>query len=208
MKYIYLLIIPILVVATSCTSSTDQNIIDTSGNAHDLITEEEIKKYKEIGLEYAMSSQQTLGKNLVQAIESGGFEHAISFCNTQAIPLTDSMSQIHSASIKRASDFPRNPDNLANAEELEEIVHFKNLIKKGKSMLEIEPKIKIENTQVRFYYPILTNNMCLNCHGVKNETVSPEVLSSLSTLYLEDKALGYNINEVRGIWSIEFLRFK
>ncbi|WP_157518025.1 hypothetical protein [Flagellimonas lutaonensis] len=34
--------------------------------------------------------------------------------------------------------------------------------------------------------------------------IEPKVASLLSELYLEDQATGYDVNEVRGIWSIKF----
>lgn len=45
--------------------------------------------------------------------------------------------------------------------------------------------------------------MCLQCHG-KKESLAESVNSKLTKLYPNDKAIGYGINEIRGIWSIEF----
>lgn len=194
----------ILFTTVSCSPSSENESQDASIEANNSSTTETIGKYEEIGLEYASSTQQVLGKNLIQAMGEGGVSHALSFCNIHALSLTDSMSQQHNAFIKRVSDLPRNPNNQANAKELEEIDYFKKLISEGKSGTEIQPNINIKGNQVHFYSPILTHEMCLTCHGSKDKDVSPETIAALSTLYPNDKALDYNSNEVRGIWSIVF----
>jgi hypothetical protein len=53
----------------------------------------------------------------------------------------------------------------------------------------------------QFYYPIVTNTMCLQCHG-KKDALQPELLRKLANLYPADQAVGYAENEVRGIWSV------
>ena len=159
--------------------------------------------YSEIGLKYALSTKAQLGKNLMKAIEEKGTVGAMEFCNLQAIKLTDSMSVMHNAIIKRVSDKPRNPNNLANQKELDQIAAFKNLVEK-EEVMDVEPIVDEVNGEVNFYYPITTNAMCLQCHGVPNEQITPETLSALKKLYPLDKAKGYNVGQVRGIWSIKF----
>lgn len=159
------------------------------------------KNYSEIGLEYAVSTKAALGKNLISAIQEKGTLGALEFCNIQAMPLTDSMAVVHKAKIKRVSDKPRNSNNQANAQELEYIEVFKNSVA---SDTKVEPIVNQANGQVSFYYPITTNAMCLQCHGIPNEQIRPETLSALKNLYPDDKAIGYDVDEVRGIWSIQF----
>ncbi len=157
--------------------------------------------YRDIGLRYALSTKAQLGKNLMKAIQEKGTVGAVEFCNIEAMKLTDSMSVMHNAIIKRVSDKARNPKNMANAKELGHIATFKELVK---AESDIDPIVEEINGEVNFYYPITTNTMCLQCHGTPNEQVTSETLSALSALYPSDKALGYTINEVRGIWSIVF----
>ena len=157
--------------------------------------------YAEKGLEYALSTKAVLGKNLVQAIEKDGTIGALAFCNVQAIPLTDSMAVVHNAQIKRVTDKPRNQANQANAEELSYIETYKNSIANQEVP---EPLVKDMGSKVQVYYPILTNAMCLQCHGKPNSTIEPMVLKKLTMLYPKDKAIGYDLNEVRGIWSVTF----
>lgn len=165
-----------------------------------VIAVEKQKTYEEIGLEYALSTKKLLGQNLMGTIQKKGTLDALTFCNIQAIPLTDSMSVKYKATIKRVSDKNRNPNNKANAEELVYISQFKKDITDKK---ESKPVVVDKGDKVQFYYPIPTNTMCLQCHG-KPENIKPEVLKKIKALYPTDLAIGYGENEVRGIWSISF----
>lgn len=157
------------------------------------------KSVKEIGLEMALSTQKVLSKNLIGKIQKEGPVAALKFCNEKAYPLTDSMAIVHGATIKRVSDKARNPKNRANTQELKYIAYFKE---RNKAKEDYEP-ISIEiGDKTNFYYPIITNDMCLKCHGKKGNDISAEVVSILQERYPEDEAIGYSANEVRGIWSI------
>lgn len=162
------------------------------------VEEKKEKTYADIGLEYALGTKKILGKNLMEAIQKKGTLEALSFCNIQAIPLTDSMSTKFNASIKRVSDKNRNPNNKANTEELQYIAQFKKELAAKK---EIKPVVIEKGNKVHFYYPIETNTMCLQCHG---KQIKPEVSQQIMKLYPKDLAIGYNESEVRGIWSITF----
>lgn len=157
--------------------------------------------YGERGLKYALTTKAVLGKNLMGTIQKKGTLEALEFCNIRAYPLTDSMAVVHNASIKRVSDKPRNPKNRANAEELEYINTFKMLVAEEK---EINPIVKETEKDVHVYYPIVTNSMCLQCHGKPETNIKPEVLKTLTLLYPEDQAKGYSENQVRGIWNVSY----
>lgn len=156
------------------------------------------KSVDEIGLEYALSTKKVLGKNLMGAIQKNGTLAALEFCNIKAISLTDSMATNQNATIRRVSDKNRNPNNKANAEELKYITQFKTDIAAKK---EMKPVVLKKGKKIQFYYPIETNSMCLQCHG---KEIKPDVRKQILKLYPKDLAVGYNENEVRGIWSITF----
>jgi hypothetical protein len=63
---------------------------------------------------YAKEYSNTLKSNLKTAITNGGIEEAIKFCNTNAIPLTDSISNAKQLSISRISHKNRNLLNKAS----------------------------------------------------------------------------------------------
>lgn len=161
----------------------------------------EILPYKERGLKYALSTKAVLGKNLMGKIQKEGTLGALKFCNIKAYPLTDSMAIVNNATIKRVSDKPRNPKNLASATEKGYINIFKEDVKLNK---ESDPILVVSDTKVHFYYPIKTNRMCLQCHGAKKSEIKLRTIKELEKLYPKDLATGYQENEVRGIWSITF----
>lgn len=178
------------------------------GNSETEYSEKEVlkndslsKEYKDMGMSYALSTKAVLGKNLTGTIQKNGTLAALKFCNVRAYSLTDSMATVHQATIKRVSDKPRNRVNMANEEELGYIDAYKKTISEGK---DITPIVVQKNDKVNFYYPIITNAMCLQCHGKPDKEVKPEILAALKELYPKDMAQGYDVDQVRGVWSISF----
>jgi len=197
----YLILFVSIVIFSSCKNETKQPITASEKAAEIEEASSKIEpSYAQIGLDMAFSTKAQLGKNLMGTMKEKGTKEALQFCNLRAIPLTDSMATMHRARIKRVSDKTRNPNNKANETELKSITSFKNALANGE---EIKPILETKNDSVYFYYPIVTNGMCLKCHGSK-ETIDADVLSSLNKLYPTDSATGYTENQVRGIWSIQF----
>ena len=163
----------------------------------------EAMSYSQRGLEIALATKQILGKNLMEKIQKDGTIEAISFCHEMAHPITDSMSTNFNATIKRVSDKPRNPRNKANVIELGHIQTFKNDLKIRQ---EPEPIVEERENEIHVYYPIITNAMCLQCHGQPEETLNLETISKLKQLYPSDRAIGYDVNEVRGIWHVSLVK--
>jgi cytochrome c553 len=156
--------------------------------------------YDELGLSYALQTKAILGKNLLNAINTKGTDGAVDFCSTKAYPLTDSMAQVLHANIKRVSDKNRNPKNAANELELKYISQAKDLLSKGE---KIKPQVQEINGKMVGYYPIMSDKMCLQCHGQPKTQVLQTTLSKIETIYPSDKALGYDLNQLRGIWVVE-----
>ena len=67
--------------------------------------------YLQLGDSIATEMQKVLLQNVSSAIQQGGPEYAVTFCNTQAMPLTDSISKKYDVQISRLSDKNRNPMN-------------------------------------------------------------------------------------------------
>lgn len=114
--------------------------------------------------------------------------------------MTDSISKLLNAKIKRVSDKNRNPKNKANKDELAYIDFAKKEIEKGRNPL---PKTNINNKKNTVYYPIISNQMCLQCHGKVNTEIKPSTMAKINKMYPYDLATVYNINEIRGIWVVE-----
>ena len=154
----------------------------------------------EQGLNFAMQTQRVLASNLISEINANGTVDAISFCSEKAYPLTDSMALALNVKLKRVSDKPRNQKNKANKKEADYISKSKEILAKGE---EIKPEMTEVNGKLVGYYPIITNQICMQCHGNQKTDVMKETLSQLEKLYPDDKGVGYKLNELRGIWVVE-----
>ena len=161
--------------------------------------------YLDLGKNISSTTQAVLGKNLMNAMAKGGPEYALEFCNSKAYPLTDSMALVQKTSIKRVSDKARNPLNQANRLEKSIIVSVKEQLKNSES-----PKSEIREVKGKMvaYYPIVTNAMCLQCHGKVNQTVQQKTFDKINDYYPKDQALGYDVNQLRGLWVVEMQKTK
>lgn len=172
-----------------------------NGNRNGMGKGKSQKSPAEMGMHFALTTKAELGKNLMAAIQGKGTAGAVDFCNTRAIPLTDSMAKAHQVNIKRVSDKPRNASNRASMAELKHIATFKQALELGEKPT---PIVEEDENQIRFYAPILTNQMCLQCHGTPEKELSLDVLKVIRSKYPDGKAIGYGENQVRGIWAIEW----
>lgn len=157
----------------------------------------------EKGQSFAMQTKGILGKNLLNAINSKGTENALEFCSVKAYPLTDSMSNVLKAKIKRVSHRNRNPENAANEKEL---AYIKKAIESLSKSEKVKPELIDNGNSYTAYYPIMTDKMCLQCHGEPKSEILPKTLTKIRSIYPNDKASGFKVNELRGIWVIEMMK--
>ncbi len=155
----------------------------------------------EQGLQYANATKAALGKQLMQALQQGS-EHAVEFCHTIAIPLTDSMSEVQQVSVRRVSDKPRNPANTADAKSTAHIAYFQALLNQGRT--DLPPVTEQIGHEVTVYVPIITNTMCLACHGNPASDIDEPTLARIQSLYPADQATGYAENQVRGLFLVSW----
>jgi mono/diheme cytochrome c family protein len=155
----------------------------------------------EIGMKYIRSTKKELGKNLIGKLNSEGPLAALEFCSVNALPIMNKKSSELKINIKRVSDKNRNKNNKATGKELDYIQFFKDQVKNGKT---ISPKSEKIDGKNRLYYPIVTNSMCLTCHGEFKKDIPSEIEAKLHDLYPLDLATGYKENQVRGIWVVDY----
>jgi len=163
----------------------------------------EMKAYLQRGLEAAMATKEALGGELMRAMKAGGPEGAVAFCNTQALPITQQMSQALGMKVSRVSDRPRNPGNAADAQEREIIGAFKEALASDQRPV---PVLREDGDKVTTYYPIITDSKCLACHGVPGDDISPATGAVIEAAYPEDQATGYGVNELRGLFVVTMPR--
>ncbi len=145
------------------------------------------------------SSAKTLASTLIEAIEKKGVEAAIYHCNHRALPLTDSLSAVHNASIKRTSLRYRNVQNRPTGLEEEILAQFEQLLLNDQSAV---PIIQEHNGEIFYFSPIIMHSMCSNCHGRVEEISSYNLIKEL---YPADLATGYAVGDLRGMWSIKLM---
>jgi hypothetical protein len=183
---ITLILISVLLLSCSSSQKPDQEQLVKEGKA------------------IAMQTGKSLVGELQRAMAEGGVPHALRFCNVEALPITDSLSQAHDATIRRASHRPRNPANQATDVELEIIQNYQRQMAEEQ---QLKPVIRTheDGDQVDFYAPITINNaLCLNCHGQPETDIQPQNVALIDSLYPTDQAKGFAMDELRGIWSITF----
>jgi len=184
---IAIILIIISLISISCTNNN--------------LSEEQKITYTKMGNEIANKSFKMLSKNLNEHIKSGGVKQAIGFCKINAIPLTNELSQQNNVKIKRVSHKNRNVDNKPNKKEELVIKEYLKLISESK---QLNPKIIKDGNQINYYAPIRLKQACLQCHGTPNKEIEKENYNLIKALYPNDKAIGFNEGDLRGIWSIHF----
>lgn len=195
MRYILPLVATLAMVACQSTNEAPDPV-DTEPQVVNASAEQVA-----LGKSYAMKTQKVLGGQLKAAMKEGGPAHAIDYCNLNAITLTDSMAVAQGVEIKRVSDRNRNPKNMASAEEWAYIQQVQEALAVGK---EAVPFAKVDGRKFTGYYPIVTQAICLNCHGEVGTQIAAETAAILAERYPKDKATGYGLNEVRGLWVVNY----
>ncbi len=202
-----LLLLSMVIIWSLASCSSDKKVDQQAVKAE--LKKREIKKIPEaeivtkvyeIGEEIAGSAQNTLAKNLKNAMVNGGVKNAIGFCNIKAMPLVDSLSEAFGARIKRVSTKYRNPNDKPG--ELEQgILDAYATQLKDSSVLK--SNVQMFDDFFLFTKPIMISNpMCLNCHGSETNGMKKETKEFILSKYPEDKATGYELGELRGMWSI------
>jgi len=189
-----LFILSLSLLAIACTSKQDSSQTETAPVDTAAVMQE--------GRAIVQSTFATLSSNLSGALKEGGVSHALEFCNIEAMPLTDSLSTHYGIEIRRASHRPRNPQNRADSLELASIQAYINQLEENG---ELKPFVYRRQGQILFHAPIrIAGDLCLNCHGNPGADIAQGDLKVIQDLYPEDEATGFELGELRGIWSITF----
>ncbi len=194
-KLIILSLVGLAVLACNRHAEKEQEIIEQ----HEKHTPQ--INYLGVSVNVAIETKKALGGELKAAMKRGGVEEAVNYCNVNALPLTDSIAQRYNATIRRATDKPRNPANKATAMEMKYIEQFRREIsQEGK----VTPVVAEAGDSVHFFAPIAIESLCLTCHGTKGEALTVENYAIISEKYPEDMAFNYNVDDLRGVWHIAY----
>lgn len=158
--------------------------------------EKEISALKNDADSIATVSQMILLQNVAGAIQKGGIDYAVEFCNIQAMPLTDSIAEGLNVYIQRLSDKNRNPANAIKTQA--DSLAWKKIKSKKADFIE-----QHNNGEVYYYKPILiAMPTCVKCHGGKSN-IAESTQNSITQKYPGDKAVNYKMGDLRGMWKIK-----
>ena len=138
-------------------------------------------------LEYATE----LRGALTRAMSDGAPATAISVCKVEAPRIAARLSRESGATVRRTSLNYRNPNNAPDAWEASVLDKF---TAGGQEHAELT-----ESGEYRFMQAIPVQSLCLACHG---KTLAPDVVEQLDAAYPDDLARGYQIDDVRGAFSV------
>ena len=173
-----------------------------TGNKQSPLSPEAEKTYLENGKTIAAATFAELSGKLTNALEKNGVSGAVEYCSLTAIPLLDSLSKVHNATIRRTSTKLRNPVDKPTEWESGILAEFE---KKAMSGEEMQPIVrKLDEHTVTFAAPIKMLPLCSKCHGAVGSDIAEGDYATIKKLYPSDTAIGYKTGELRGIWSITF----
>ncbi len=192
MKKSFILLLFAAFILLSCNSNSSKK---------ENITPELYSVYLQKGNDIANLAQSVLLSNVGNAIQQGGPEYAVEFCNINASEIIDSLNQSNNCIISRVSEKNRNPHNVITNDEVKGLWNFyadKEINTVNDTIIQLAGKLV-------FYKPIwIGMPACLKCHGVIGEEIDEGTYKKIQNLYPEDLATGYKLNDFRGMWKIEF----
>jgi hypothetical protein len=142
---------------------------------------------------------------LIEEIGKGGPENAISVCRERAPLMAKAASEKTGWAIRRVSLRARNAKAVPDAWEKAGLEEFDQRLAAGAAAAGIEKfEVVAEGGQSVFRYmkALPTQDVCLVCHGTPAR-MTPAVTTKLRELYPDDKATGYEADQIRGAISLK-----
>ncbi|MEZ4756587.1 MAG: DUF3365 domain-containing protein [Flavobacteriales bacterium] len=148
-----------------------------------------------------------LSGRLQHAVQEGGPAHAVDVCSREAVALLDSLGRVEGMRIRRTSDRIRAPHDEPDVREAMVLRDLLAQVAKGVPADELEPRVVADADSVSYYHPILISMpTCLRCHGKPGSDIAQATLAAISARYPLDGATGYELGDLRGIWSLRWKR--
>ncbi len=156
----------------------------------------------EWGDELSQEAQASLMQALQKAIADKGTVGAVEFCNVEALPLTQSVAEKHGVIIRRVSEKNRNPKNSLQDQEKPLFDAYAYNTEEGITNAPNIQKMDDGETLLFTKAIVIPGGLCLNCHGTAGEELAEDTYEKIKSLYPDDKATGYKVGDLRGMWSI------
>ncbi len=165
------------------------------------LSEKEKGEWLSLGDSISMKAQNVLLQNVAAAIQKGGTDYAVDFCNINAVSITDSVADKLKVHIQRLSNKNR---NTANAIETQ-----MDSLAWQKIQLDKTPFVERSKAGDIFYYKPISIGMptCVKCHGSKTD-ISESTQKIIAQKYPNDKATGYKMGDLRGMWKIKMEEYQ
>lgn len=142
-----------------------------------------------------------LRQELLTSISKKNFDGAISICKEISPQLEKKYSQKYNIKVYRISDRYRNPQHKPTEDEKKVLEFWSQKLNEKKTLLPVYYEI---NQTTKVMKPIkIFADMCLQCHGDIN-VMNSKLKETLKKEYPEDKAYGYNLDDLRGAFVAEF----
>lgn len=140
---------------------------------------------------------------LQEAVKASGFGGAISVCKEIGLVRAKEVGDKFGGSIRRVTTKTRNPQNGPDAFEsdiLTKMEHDQHMGKLQEAYVDVVTGFDGKKL-LRFMKPILTEALCLNCHGAPDK-LNPDAAKAIQLNYPNDKATGYSADQARGAFSV------
>lgn len=160
---------------------------------------------KKEGLAYIKKLSSTLKSQLQEhmQVDPTGVA-ALGFCTAKAMEVTaDINKELPSyAKVRRTALRTRNKANTPDTIDIKIMNEYVDAIEKKKFSPDLI-KVFQEGNTTRVYKPLVTEGVCLKCHG---ENISKELHDMILSSYPEDNATGFKEGELRGVIVAEIVK--
>ena len=162
-----------------------------AGDVEDPILEQSRALVKSFGMQ--------LKAELKKGLEDDGAVQAIRVCKDVAPLIASQISRHSGAKVSRTSLRYRNPANAPEPWQAQLLKEFDEQARGAETSAPIERLVEEPDGTVRYMLAIRTEGVCLACHG---SVTAPSLQESLQVEYPHDRAVGYQLGEVRGAFSV------
>lgn len=146
-----------------------------------------------------MVFQKALKGELMAAMQKGGPKAAVEICNEKAPQIAEKVNLNENVTIRRTSLKVRNPGNAPDEWERQTLENFEKRKANGENINAIKAYKNAGDTFV-YMKPIPMMGMCASCHGTN---ISKPLYSHIKEFYPDDKAIGFDIGDIRGAFVVE-----
>lgn len=146
---------------------------------------------------------KALKAELMAAVETGGPAQAIDVCYRRAPALGESISAEMGLTVRRVALKLRNPGNQPDAWETAGLELLSTGIAEGANPATAETHAWVDGEngerEFRFMKAIVTEPLCLACHGPE---IDINLNAIIKSLYTADNATGFLPGSLRGAFSV------